>query len=794
MAIVVPDKFNLEDESLPALNTSGVEDFSLEQIDEDTFDVTYADEDVDDIDDTILTQSAHLDNLAPLMSDEDLREIGNDVFEAYQSDLASRSEWEDMTIDGLDNLGLIYEELDEPFEGACSASHPLILENVVKHQSKASNLLLPAAGPARTQILGKATEETEQRAKRVKRHLNYQITTQMTEFYPETEKMFFFQALIGNGFKRNIYDPILDRPANEHLTADRVVVNTLAPSLERAERISVLLYKTQREMFTYFDTDFYLEPENFPDPYVPELSDFESTLREITGLSFLANGQSEVYEVIEQQCYLQLNEVDFSIDPSAPYRPYVVTIEKTTQAVLGIRRDWKEKDEKKLRRNCVTHYPFVPGPGFYALGFVHLLGNLQLTLTLAMRSLVDAGQFANLQGGFKNKLATVSDDYAVAPGEFKDVEFDSDKPLRDAFVEFNYKEPSQILFQLLQYLGVSGQQFADATENIVGESKAYGPVGTTMALLEAGAKFFNSVHKRSFFALTRELESISSLNYEYLDDEISFNVPGDTVVVFREDYNPNNLSVIPHSDPNSPTQAQRISIANNKMSIAQALPDVVNRRQAAKDYFMALDVEDANDYVVEEAKAKEQDPVTDILSAIKGEPIAAFNGQDHNAHIQVKAAWMEDPQGGKNQIMAPYIPVIVANIREHQLMDYMEKLGTLTKQGFTEAQAAQQLQQLGQLAAEQAQRGTPADRIADAEILKAQTNMAKEQREAKESEFDKGVKLLDTLSKVERELNRAAEAGRKGDLEQVKVAKDLILAGLDDVYKDEPQNNNKDDK
>lgn len=722
----------------------------------------------------------HFNNIAEQLSDDDLDEIGRMVVDSFQSDKDTRSEWEQITLDCIDSLGLQIEEKSEPFEGACTATHPLILESVVKFQSKASNELLPASGPVKTKIIGMTNELIEKQSKRVKDDMNYHVQHVIEEFYSETEKALFFTAFIGNAFKKSYYDPTKLRVCNEFIFPDKIVVNNLAKSLKDAERISHWFYVNKRCMNDYMDNGYYIEydDDELGQPGQPVCSEFEDRIREIQGISSESKMFDEVYTVIEQHRFLPI-DANGKYNEDNKQLPYIVTVDLNSQKVLAIRRNWRQSDASQSRMDWFTHYQFVPTAGFHALGYAHLLGNLQKTLTLAMRSLADAGQFANLPAGFKNKTARiVGDNGPLAPGEFKDVEIPSTQKIADVFDVLPFKEPSTVLFSLMQELTAVGQKFADSTEQVIADSTNYGPVGTTMALLEASTRFFASAYKRCFQAQANEFKIISRLIYDYSNDQYEYFIDPEQQFSRSSDYDPNIIDIIPVADPNYSSQAQRISKAQIVLDTSLKFPDIHNRKQALKEFYKAFEIDDIDKLVPPEEKPEKREPLDDLYAMIRGMPTAAFKGQDHDSHIAVKTAWIQDPANGGNETMQQFQPMVLANIREHQFIKYLEEVGALEAQGMVVAEAAQRLARINQMAKEEQEQGSPAYMIAQAELIKAQTQRQKEDREAKQGTFKLGLDLLDHTAELEREVNRAREEGAKIDNDKVKMAIDLLKSGL----------------
>ena len=715
-------------------------------------------------------EKSHFENLALDMDEDDLDEIGRKVYETYQADLSSREEWEQMTVEAIEDLGLIANNFQEPFEGACSATDPLILESVVKFQSKASNELLPASGPVRTKIIGKSTVDKEDQAFRVKTDMNYLVQEAIPEFYNESDKNLFFVGLIGNGFKRKYYCPIKDRTCDEMVFPDKLVVNNLSKSLGSAERISYVHYMSERLMDQYTEEGIYVD-NDYGSSYSPETTDFEDIIREIQGISSERNSYDDIYVLIEQHCYLKLND-----DKVA--RPYIITIEKHTQKVCAITRNWSENDSKFKRLDWFTHYMFVPTAGFYALGYAHLLGNIQKALTVSLRSISDAGQLANLQGGFVNSKLKIKGDGAISPGEFRDVEvIGVVNKLEDMFFPLPFKEPSATLFGFMQNLRAVGQKFADSTEQVIADSTNYGPVGTTMALLEASTRFFAAIYKRLYTAQADEFRIIARIEHDYGSESYAWDA-GEFQDARKEDYDHKRLRILPVADPNFSSQAQRLSRAQAMFDTARQAPKEHNMREILIEFHKALGNEDVEIFLPKPEEPQKREPLEDIQAVISGQPIKAFPEQDHKSHITVKTAFLEDKTAGGSEVMREFVPLILANIQEHAFLDYMNNVNALQQQGFGLEEATQRLKRLNDIAEEEAQKGTPAMLLAQAEMIKALADQAKEQRESINDTRDFGLKLLDVSVRAERETNRATESGRKIDLTEEQMALDLIKEGL----------------
>ena len=615
-------------------------------------------------------------NMAEDMDEDDLADIAASVLDNFEADKDSRAEWESMFERGFDLLGLKLEQGSEPFEGACTAVHPLLIESAVKFQSKASGELFPANGPVKTRILGKSTPEKELQANRVQNFMNYQVTEQMPEYFDEFERMLFHLPLIGSAFKKLYYDATVKRPKSEFIPIDQFYVSYYATDLSNADRYTHVIYRSPIELQRDIKAGVYADVELSSPAGYPSTS-FSEKMDTIIGLSPTSDHDPQ-YVLLEQHCYLNIEDEDEAC-------PYIVTVEEQSRQVLSIRRNYKQDDVNKEKVNHFVHYRFVPGFGFYGLGLIHFLGNLTMSATAAMRSLIDAGQFANLPGGFKAKgVRMVGDNDPIAPGEFKEVEA-TGIDLSKAIIPLPYKEPSSTLFQMLNFVATAGQKFADSTEQVISDAASYGPVGTTMALLEASSKFFTAIHKRVHKSQKDEFRILARIDYDYLPTEYPYDIPYEDRSIFKKDFD-GRIDIIPVSDPNIPSNAHRMMMANMALQMAQqSPPGMFNLEALNRTILNAANMPNADEILPPKIEPKPMDPVSDIMAATKGIPIAAFPGQNHDAHIQVKMAYLQDPMNGANPVMERVAPIIQANIQEHSVMKYQEQMSGIAEQMMQQA-------------------------------------------------------------------------------------------------------------
>jgi len=744
----------------------------------------------------VMEKGGFYENLVETLDEDELLDIGNQVCEKFEADRDSRSEWESMFERGFDLLGLKLDETTEPFEGAATAVHPLLIESAVKFQSRASQELFPAAGPVKTQVLGDATEEKQRQASRVQNFMNYQLTEQMPEYFDEFERMLFHLPLIGSAFKKIYYDAAEERPVSEFVPIDQFYVSYYATDLRRADRYTHVIYRSPHELYRQIEAGMYAEID-LPEAKQPEQSALTEKMDTVLGLSPSGDDDPQ-YVLLEQHCYLDIEDHGYAC-------PYIVTVEEQSRMVLSIRRNWNEDDKTKKKKMFFTHYRFVPGFGFYGLGLIHFLGNLTMSATAALRNLIDAGQFANLPGGFKAKgVRIVGDNDPVAPGEFKEVEA-TGMDLTKSIVPLPYKEPSSTLFTLLQFIAAAGQKFADTTEQVITDGANYGPVGTTMALLEASSKFFSAIHKRLHKSQKDEFKILARLNYEFLPNKYPYDVPGITENVFRRDFD-GRVDVVPVSDPNIPSSAHRLMMTQMAMQLAQtAPPGMYNMEELNRTLLHAANIPNIDKILPSKLAAQPLDPVSDIEAAVKGLPIKAFAGQNHDAHIQIKTMYMQDPMNGGNPMMQRIAPVLQANIQEHMIMKYQEQIQGVTRGMMAEApagdpnaqnpqiiemvmaQAAQQVMQANQAASqagptpEQAMVQMEAQRL-DIEQQKVQAQLAKEAVEGalKQRDLDlKEQKLSLDAYKIGAENTlkadeKEADRNNKRAIEALKLIADLI--------------------
>jgi hypothetical protein len=734
---------------------------------------------------TLGDNEGFFENLVDLIDEDTLSEIGDTVIDKFNADKDSRSEWESMFERGFELLGLKLEDTTEPFEGAATAVHPLLIESAVKFQAKASTELFPAKGPVKAQVLGDATLEKQQQANRVQNFMNYQVTTQMPEYYDEFERMLFHLPLIGSAFKKVYYDASLDRPVSEFVPIDQFYVSYYATDLRRADRYTHVIYRSPVDLARQVDAGMYADIE-LPTAGIPTLSGMAEKMDSVLGLSPASDNDPQ-YVLLEQHCYLEIEEDKMHSGKVAC--PYIVTVEETTGAVLSIRRNWEEGDDKYVKKMHFTHYRYVPGFGFYGLGLIHFLGNLTMSATAAMRSLLDAGQFANLPGGFKAKgVRMVGDNDPIAPGEFKEVEA-TGMDLSKSIIPLPFKEPSQTLFNMLTFVTQTGQKFADSTEQVIADSGGYGPVGTTLALLEASSKFFSSIHKRLHKAQGDEFKILARIDYEYLPPEYPYDLPGISEKILKKDFD-GRVDIVPVSDPNIPSNAQRMMLIQMVQQIAQqSEPGMFDMEAINRMLLTTANVPDIDSLMPRKDEAQPQDPMTDILAVSQNKPIQAFTGQNHDAHISFKGAFLQDPGNQQNPFFNQMAAALQANISEHMLLKYKEQIDGLSMQAAQNPQIAAQLaqmpnpeemanaqaaQQIMQTNMQMAQGGgmSPEQQMLQIETQKLQVEQQKNQTQAAKAQVDASLKQRDLDLKEQKIAIDAQEAGMQANMQAYQKEED----------------------
>jgi hypothetical protein len=613
-------------------------------------------------------------NLAEDMDSGELTELSGNLLGDYTSDVDSRKEWLDTYVDGIDLLGMKLEDRTEPWPGACSVFHPLLSEALVKFQAETMSETFPAAGPVKTQIVGKLTKEKEDAAERVKDDMNYQLTQEMPEYRPEHERMLWGLGLSGNSFKKVYYDPSLERQVSIYVPAEDIVVPYGASSLETAPRVTHVMRKTENELRKLQVAGFYRDVDlGEPSHTIEEV---EKKIAEKMGFNATMDDR---YKILEMHVDLDLpgyEDVDEDGEPTGIALPYVVTLERGTGEVLAIRRNWDPEDETKQKRQHFVHYGYIPGFGFYHFGLIHLIGASAKSGTMLLRQLIDAGTLANLPGGFKSRgLRIKGDDTPIAPAEFRDVDVPSGT-IRDNILPLPYKEPSQVLQSLMNQVIEEARAFANAADMKVSDMSSQAPVGTTLALLERTLKVSSAVQARIYYAMRQEFKLLAGIIRDYTPEEYSYDPEVGDRRAKQADYD--MVEVIPVADPNAATMAQKVVQYQAVMQMAQQSPQIYDLVELNKQMLEVLGIKNIGKLIPAAEEEIPKDPVSENMAMINMKPVKAFLYQDHEAHIQVHQAAMQDPKimklVGQNPQAQAIQAAAMAHINEHVAFAYRKQI------------------------------------------------------------------------------------------------------------------------
>lgn len=600
-------------------------------------------------------------NLAEHLDEGALEEIVGDLIGEFDEDIASRRDWMQSYVDGLELLGLKIEERTDPWPGACGVYHPLLSEALVKFQAETIMEILPPAGPVKTEIVGKETAEKKEAAIRVQNDMNYQITDVMIEYRPETERLLWGLGLAGNAFKKVYYDPNLERQVAIYIPAEDVVVPYGASSLEVAERVTHVMRKTENEIRKLQVGKFYRDVDMGPPN--DTLDEVEKKIAEKLGFRATADDR---YKLLEMHVNLDIpgyEHKDKDGNPTGIALPYVVTIEKGTATCLSIRRNWNPDDSTYQKRQHFVHYGYVPGFGFYCFGLIHLVGAFAKSGTSIIRQLVDAGTLSNLPGGFKARgLRVKGDDTPIAPAEWRDVDVPSGT-IKDNFMALPYKEPSQVLAQLLDKIVEEGRRFANAADIKVADMSANTPVGTALAVLERTLKVMSAVQARIHYSLKQELRLLKGIIRDYTPEDYPYEPEIGDRQAKKSDYD--MVDVIPVSDPNAATLSQKVVQYQAVIQLAQSAPQIYDMKYLHRQMLDVLGIKNASKLVKLEDDETPLDPISENMNAVNGKPLKAFIYQDHDAHIAAHQAFMSDPLVAKTIGQNPQANQITAALQAH---------------------------------------------------------------------------------------------------------------------------------
>ena len=629
---------------------------------------------MDELDDAEFDQ-----NLAEVIDERELMRKASELVGFYENDRAARAEWEERYKQGLKTLdpdgGLAEGEDERSSRGLSVVVHPLIAEAATQFNAKAIAELYPSGGPVKSVILGEPNEEMEDQARRVREFMNYQITQEMPEYFPDLDQMLFHLPLIGHTFKKVWWDANMDRQCSQFVKAEDFVVAPESKDLYTSPRYTHVIRMPKNDFNRYVQNGYYLQTKYGETDSIDPSGD---TIGEIEGVDQYDDSNDNVMTLLEMHVYdlfdgidgQEMDDEDF--DDNAVAIPYVITIDYENQNVVSIRRNWKEDDERKKRRDWFVSYKFLPGLGFYGFGLYHMIGGLGKAATGSLRALLDSAAFSNMQGGFKLRGRVNGGDMQISPGEFVDLDSTVDD-VNKAIMPLPFKEPSGSLFNLLGYMVDAGQRFASTADLNVGDVNPNAPVGSTVALIEQGSKAFSAIHKRLHYAQGQEFKLLADLNAENLPDEFRFAQAGAAEIIYRTDFD-DRIDIVPVSDPNIFSTAQRIAQAQAVLEMARSAPQLHDLYEAYKRMYEAIRIPNINEILQKPEEAVQMDPIDENMSVLYGKPIRAFPEQDHEAHIAVHMQFMQDPSLGGNPGAKQMQPVLIAHIAEHIALLYRQRM------------------------------------------------------------------------------------------------------------------------
>jgi hypothetical protein len=712
------------------------------------------------------------------MDEEDLLILAGDLLGDVDEDLSSRKDWIQTYVDGLELLGMKVEDRTEPWPGACGVYHPLLSEALVKFQAETIMETFPAQGPVKTQIIGKETPEKVDAAQRVRDDMNYQLTEKMVEYRPEHERMLWGLGLAGNAFKKVYFDPSLNRQASIYVPAEDVIVPYGASSLETAPRVTHVMRKTPNELRKLQVAGFYRDVE-LPEPQ-DTFDEVEKKIAEKMGFRASSDDRYKILEIHVDLDLQNYEDKDDKGEPTGVALPYVVTIEKSSQTVLAVRRNWNPDDDNKLKRQHFVHYPYIPGFGFYAFGLIHLIGAFAKSGTSIIRQLVDAGTLSNLPGGFKTKgLRVKGDDTPIAPAEFRDVDVASGT-IKDNIMTLPYKEPSQVLYSLLGTIVEEGRRFASAADLKISDMSAQSPVGTTLAILERTLKVMSAVQARVHYAMRQEFRLLKNIIRDYTPDDYSYEPVDGPPSVKKSDYD--QVDVIPVSDPNAATMSQKVVQYQAILQLAQGAPQLYDLPVLHRQMLEVLGIKNAEKLVPMPEDQKPRDPISENMSLINSKPVKAFIYQDHQAHIAVHMAAMQDPKIMALVSRSPMAKMIqaaaMAHISEHLAFEYRRQIEEMAGVPYPEPDAEMSEEtelHISRLAAAAAQKLLQKDQ-AEAQAQQAQQMAQDPLIQMQQAELQ--IKAKETELKEKKFAVDAAAQADKLEIERERIAAQKEIAGM----------------
>ena len=705
------------------------------------------------------------ENLADSLDERELYTIATELVSNYEEDLDSRDDWFHTYTEGLDLLGINSDSRSQPFIGASGVHHPILAEAVTQFQAQAYKELLPAGGPVDTEVLGISDDAKLEKANRVKNFMNYQITYKMEEYDPEMDQLLFYLPLSGSAFKKVYYDPGVGRAVARFVKAEDLVVPYYAVDLLTSPRITHVIHMTENELLKLQLSGFYRDVEMRSPASTVDITEVDAKIDELQGLSRTIN--DEEFTLLEMHVDLDIEgyqDKGKNGEETGIGLPYIVTICKDNNEILAIRPNYNEKDPMKKKIEYFTHYKFLPGLGFYGFGLIHMMGGLTRSVTSILRQLIDAGTLANLPAGFKSRGLNIQrNDDPLQPGEWRDVDAPGGK-LGDSFLPLPYKEPSATLTTLLGSLVDSGKRFAATVEDPTGDGNSEAPVGTTVALLEKGQKVMSAIHKRLHYAQRTEFKILKRVFGEFLPPEYPYQVQGASQHVFKEDFD-SSVDVIPVSDPNIFSMTQRITLAQTQLQMAQAAPELHDLREAYRKMYIALNIKDIDSILPPEEEVPPRDPITEQQAVLTGNPIKAYDFQNHEAYIASHSAFLQNPMVQQNP---PALQAIGANIQEHQAMLYRIQIEQAMGQPLPPIDqpmppevmnqiammATQATQQVTGQAQALAQAQAMAQRDPQREMFEAQLQLEKEQLAQKAQDDMRDAEVTLTKAELDAQIKR----------------------------------------
>ena len=660
-----------EPQVIPFAEAMPSDDFEVEEIGNE--EVLIGDPELDNVEEK---ETGFDENIAEELDEKELNRVASELIKNYETDKEARSEWEFRYKQGLETLdpngGQSEEENQRATRGLSTVVHPMIAEAATQFNAKAIAELYPSGGPVKTVIVGEPSEEMEEQAKRVKDYMNYQITQEMPEYFPDLDQMLFQLPLVGHTFKKIWWDANLERQCSQFVKAEDFVVSPESKDLYTSSRYTHVIRMPRNDFNKYVKSGYYLPSKYISDDIDPS-GDIGS---EIEGVDpYNSDSTDEVMTLLEMHCYQTFDDIDGAEDDDEDNviaLPYVITIDYDAETIVSIRRNWNEEDEKQIKRDWFVSYKFLPGTGFYGFGLYHMIGGLGRAATGSLRALLDSAAFANMQGGFKLKGRVTGGEMQINPGEFADLDATVDD-VNKAIMPLPFKEPSQTLFNLMTAITDAGRRFASTADLNVGDVNPNAPVGSTVALIEQGSKSFSAIHKRLHYSQGQEFKLLSKLNAEYLPESFEFAQSGVTTTVYAKDFD-KQIDVIPVSDPNIFSTAQRIAQAQAVLQMSQSAPQLHDQYEAYKRMYEAIRINNIDEILKKPEEASKLDPISENMSLMYGKPIRAFPEQDHDSHIAVHMQFISDPSLAGNPGARSMQPLLIAHIAEHIALLYRQRM------------------------------------------------------------------------------------------------------------------------